>query len=178
MLLSFPLIMGSDFAGTVAQVGEAQLREGFSVQGLLMDGDRVTGIRGRAADGTVMREEASLVIGADGMHSLVARAVKAPQYQTYPTQACTYYAYWKGVELDGACMYMRPGLAMVSFPTNKNQVLVGVLWPIAAFPQVRKNVRQSFFSAIAQAPELAKRLRQGKQEERFVGTWGSAQFLP
>lgn len=154
----------------------AELREGFSVQGLLMDGDRVTGIRGRAADGTMMTEEAPLVIGADGMHSLVARAVKAPQYHTYPTQGCTYYTYWSGVELDGARMYMRPGLAMVAFPTNNNQVLVGVLWPIAAFPQVRKNVRESFFAAIAQAPDLAKRLRHGKQEERFVGTGDQPNF--
>jgi flavin-dependent dehydrogenase len=154
----------------------AELREGFSVQGLLMDGDRVTGIHGRAADGAVMTEEASLVIGADGMHSLVARAVQAPQYHTYPTQGCAYYAYWSGVELDGACMYMRPGFAIGSYPTNKNQVIVGVLWPIAAFPQVRKNVGESFFAAIAQAPKLAERLRQGKQEERFVGTGDQPNF--
>ncbi len=155
----------------------AELREGFSVQGLLMDGDRVTGIRGRTADGAMMTEEASLVIGADGMHSLVAHAVKAPKYNTYPTQGCSYYAYWSGVELDGACMYMRPGFSIVSFPTNNNQVLVGVLWPIAAFSQVRKKVTESFFAAIAQAPELAERLRQGKQEERFVGTGDQPNFF-
>ncbi len=155
----------------------AELREGFTVQELVMDGERVTGIRGRNAEGIVVTEEASIVIGADGMHSFVARAVKAPEYNTYPTQGCSYYAYWSGVEVDGANMYMRPDCALLSFPTNNNQTLVGVIWPIAAFPQVRKNVPEAFFKAIALAPELAESLRQGKQEERFVGTGDQPNFF-
>ncbi len=49
--------------------------------------------------------------------------------------------------------------------------------PIAAFSQVKQHVRESFFAAIAQAPELAERLRQGKQEERFVGTGDQPNFF-
>src|SRR5687768_2580842 len=44
----------------------AELREHFSVQALLTDGDRVTGIRGHAVGGATVSEQARLVIGADG----------------------------------------------------------------------------------------------------------------
>ena len=53
----------------------AQLYEGFHVQEILMEGERVTGIRGRGAEGTLVTEKASLVVGADGRHSLVANQV-------------------------------------------------------------------------------------------------------
>ena len=57
----------------------AELREGFLVQELLINGDRVSGIRGRTAGGAMVAEEARVVIGADGMRSLVARSVGAPE---------------------------------------------------------------------------------------------------
>jgi 2-polyprenyl-6-methoxyphenol hydroxylase-like FAD-dependent oxidoreductase len=53
----------------------AELREGFTVQKLLMEGERVTGIRGCYAQDELVTEQATLVIGADGTRSLVARAV-------------------------------------------------------------------------------------------------------
>jgi flavin-dependent dehydrogenase len=58
----------------------AELREGFAVQEILMDDDHATGIRGRAT-GTMVTEQARVVIGADGMRSLVARSVAAPVYR-------------------------------------------------------------------------------------------------
>ena len=58
----------------------AELREGFSVQELLWEGDRVVGIRGHQHGGAPVTEHAPIVIGADGQHSLVARSVGAPTY--------------------------------------------------------------------------------------------------
>jgi hypothetical protein len=49
----------------------AELREDFSVTGLLWDGDQVTGIRGRAKGGLADNEK-TRIVGADGLHSLVA----------------------------------------------------------------------------------------------------------
>lgn len=51
----------------------AELREGFHVQELLMEGDQVIGIRGRHVQGEPVTEKTTLVIGADGMRSVVAR---------------------------------------------------------------------------------------------------------
>src|SRR5580765_7884216 len=67
--------------GAAAVEAGAELRAGFSVEGLTTDGDGVTGIRGgdRRA-GTSVTERGTLTIGADGRNSHVARAVGAPEY--------------------------------------------------------------------------------------------------
>src|SRR5919109_1015141 len=52
-----------------------EVRQKFPVDGLVTEGDRVTGIRSRGRT-----EHAQIVIGADGLNSLVAREVGAPTY--------------------------------------------------------------------------------------------------
>ena len=52
----------------------AELREGFTVEALLWDGDRVAGIKGHSRTGGAVEERARVVIGADGVHSLVAKS--------------------------------------------------------------------------------------------------------
>jgi 2-polyprenyl-6-methoxyphenol hydroxylase-like FAD-dependent oxidoreductase len=76
-----------------AAAAGAEARERFTVDGLVMDGDRVAGVRGHAAGGGMVTEEARIVIGADGLHSLVARGVQAPAYEVRPVFTCAYYAY-------------------------------------------------------------------------------------
>ena len=49
----------------------AELRENFLVQEILMEGDRVTGIRGRTRGSATVTEKARIVVGADGMLSLL-----------------------------------------------------------------------------------------------------------
>src|SRR5262249_15227826 len=67
-------------AAAAAESG-AELRDGFSVQEMLWENGQVTGIRGRHKAG-VVTEKARMVVGADGMFSAVAKAVKAPEYKT------------------------------------------------------------------------------------------------
>src|SRR5262245_49238095 len=52
-----------------------EVREGFSVEEILFDNGRVVGIRGRDAGGKTVTERARVVVGADGLHSFVAKAV-------------------------------------------------------------------------------------------------------
>src|SRR5262245_25927032 len=57
----------------------AELREGFVVDDLIWDRERVAGICGRdRRGGATVTERARVTVGADGRHSLVARTVKAP----------------------------------------------------------------------------------------------------
>ena len=53
----------------------AELREEFTVETLVWDGDRVAGIKGHSRTGGTVEERARVVIGADGVHSLVAKTV-------------------------------------------------------------------------------------------------------
>ena len=60
-----------------ARAAGAEVRENFITEDLLHDGGTVTGIRGQEKGSPSVTEHARLVIGADGKHSTVARAVNA-----------------------------------------------------------------------------------------------------
>jgi 2-polyprenyl-6-methoxyphenol hydroxylase-like FAD-dependent oxidoreductase len=148
----------------------AELREHFSVQELCTDGERVTGIRGHTVGGASVTEQARVVIGADGLRSLVARQVHAPTYNVRPTFTCAFYAYWSDVPLEGPELYPRPDRMIITFPTNDEQTLIAVFWPNAAFQEIRTDIEGNFLKALELAPGLAERVRNGQRSERFRGT--------
>ncbi len=154
-----------------ATAAGAELREGFRVQEILMDGDRVTGIRGRTAGGSTVTEEARIVVGADGMRSLVAEAVQAPQYNARPALTCAYYTYWSGVPIDDTLeLYPREGQFIIAFPTNDDLVCTFFEWPNEKFHEFRTDIEGNFLKSLELAPGLAERIRQGNREASFVGS--------
>src|SRR5688500_2774522 len=62
----------------------AEVREEFTVEDVITEDGQVTGIRGRGKGIQSLTERAKVVIGADGRHSLVAKAVHPEQYQEKP----------------------------------------------------------------------------------------------
>jgi flavin-dependent dehydrogenase len=147
----------------------AELREGFAVQNLLWDGDRVIGIEGRTAAGTVVTDEARIVIGADGLHSIVARCVDAPTYQAHPTLTWIYYSYWDGVPTHGLELYRRDHVAMLGFPTNDGLTCVATFGPVEGFHSYRADYEANFFATLDLVPDFAARVRGGTRAERWVG---------
>jgi 2-polyprenyl-6-methoxyphenol hydroxylase-like FAD-dependent oxidoreductase len=145
----------------------AELRAGFPIAEVVMDGERVTGIRGRAADGSSVLERARLVIGADGLHSLVARTVQAPAYNTRPTLACWYYTYWSGVQVDGIEMVDLGERVAGVVPTNDGLTCIAVAVAHRHFHEFRTDVEGNYLSTLDLAPRLAERVRAGQREERF-----------
>ena len=112
-------------------------------------------IHARFADGATVA--CDLLIGADGLHSLVARNVQAVAYNATPTLTCAYYTYFSDVPMEGAELYPRPDQMIVAGPTNDGQTLVIVFWPHAAFHEVRADIEGNFLMALELAPELKKR---------------------
>lgn len=148
----------------------AELREHFTVKELITDGDRVVGIRGHGRGRSLVAERARIVIGADGLHSLVARAVGAPTYNQWPSLTCAYYSYWSGVPVDGAELHPRPGRMILAGQTNDGQTMAIVYWPSAAFHEVRSDIEGNFMRALDLVPDLAERVRGGMRTEHFRGT--------
>ncbi len=148
----------------------AELREHVAVEELTTDRGRVTGIRGHSAAGAPVTETARIVVGADGLRSFVARSVDAPTYDARPPLTCVFYSYWDGVPCDGPEIFMRPDRAIFASPTNDRQTLVIVFWPNVAFGEISADVAGHFMAALDLAPELAGRVRAGRQSERFHGT--------
>ena len=153
-----------------ARGAEAQVRENFTVAELLGDG-QVTGIRGREKGAPPVTEQATLVIGADGKNSLVARAVGARSYRTRPAASMGYYTYWADVPdagTDGA-IYGRPGCAVGAWPTNDGLLMTYLAWPAARFGEFRADVAGNFLRTL-DAVGLGERVRAGRRAERFRGT--------
>ena len=154
-----------------------ELRERFTVHGLLWDDHRVVGIRGRANGGQMVSEHASIVIGADGVHSVVARAVEAPQYSERPALTYAYYSYFSDVPVDGVEIWLRSWGPYINFPTNDGLTCVAIQAPVAGFHAFRSDIEGNFYQALDAVPELAERVRAGSRKERWYGTADLANFL-
>lgn len=149
----------------------AELRQGVTFEDVLKEDGRVAGIRGHLAGGEPFTAHGRLVIGADGTHSHVARAVGAEAYNEHAKDAGSYntYAYFSGVQLDGVEFYGRPERMMYAWATNDGQVLAGLMQPASAPRPHRADVEQAFYAELdAMTPHLAARLRAGKREEDWL----------
>lgn len=148
----------------------AELREGFRVDDVLIEDGKVTGIRGHAGGDEPVTHHARVVIGADGMRSLVAKAVQAPQYNERPTIAVGYYAYWSGLPTELFEAHIRPRRAFGLAPTNDGLTMSVIAWPRSEFAANRGDIEGHFRRAVELVPELDARLRRATRESRFVGT--------
>jgi flavin-dependent dehydrogenase len=148
----------------------AELREDFTVHELARDGDSVTGIRGRSGGGNLIEEEARIVVGADGVHSVVARLVSAPEYAAVPARSCGYYSYFSGLRVEAATVYQRDSRVLFSFPTNDGLTCLAAEWPHAEFHEIRQDIEGSFNKALQLVPALAERAAAARREERWNGT--------
>lgn len=169
-------ILDTILVDAAAEAG-ADVREGFVVDELVFDGDRVAGIRGREPGGGVVTERAQLVVGADGLHSLVAEAVGAPVYAAGPPFTCCSYAYWSGAHLDGAEVHVTGRRAVSAFPTNDGLVCVAVQWPANEATAFRADLEANVHRTLDLAPALAERLAGGARVRPFVTTTDLPNFL-
>jgi len=147
----------------------AELREDFPVRELIFEDGAVRGVRG-GRDGQEIEERARLVVGADGVHSLIARIVQPQEYHVRPTMTFGYYSYFSGVEHDGAEMHITEQGGMLMFPTNDDCVCLGVGGPVDAFHEFRSDIEGNFARIVDLAPDLSRRIRGGHQEAKFQGT--------
>ncbi len=158
-----------------------EVREGFTVQEVVQDQGRVTGIRGHGRNGQTVTEQARVVIGADGWQSTVAAAVSrslreepgigsAGRYHEKPRFLALYYSYWSGLPMSGRFeTYIRPGRGFAAWPTNDDRTVVIAGWPYAEFESNKTDVEGNFLKTLALVPSFADRVEAGTREERYVG---------
>jgi flavin-dependent dehydrogenase len=147
----------------------AELRENVTVEDLVWENGAVTGIRTRGGSGNVT-ENARIVIGADGQHSFVAKAVEAPVYNEVPAVSFGYYTYWSGIDQQDLCVLQRGDRAMGIAPTNDGLHIVFYQAPIDQFREHRTDIEGHYLAAMSRAPWLMEKLSKGRREERFTGS--------
>jgi flavin-dependent dehydrogenase len=149
-----------------------EVREAFTVEEVVFDNGTVTGIRGHGKGGESVTENARVVIGADGRHSLVARDVKPEQYNEKPPLLAGYYSYWSGVPMNGRFeAYDRGNRSYAAWPTNEDMTLIVGGWPVKEFEENKKDIEGNFMKMIDLVPAFADRVRGGKREDRFYGAF-------
>jgi 2-polyprenyl-6-methoxyphenol hydroxylase-like FAD-dependent oxidoreductase len=153
-----------------ASAAGVDVREAFTVEEVVVDAGRVVGIRGRSRGGATVTERARVVVGADGLHSLVARAVDAERYREKAPLLAAYYSYWIGLPMEGRSeVYSRPHRAFAAWPTNDDLTLVIGGWPYAEFESNKADIEGNFLKVIDLVPAFAERFRGARRAERFAG---------
>jgi len=153
-----------------ATAAGAEIREGFVVEEILIEGARVVGIKGRSKQGTSVTERAAVVVGADGRNSIVADAVLAQKYHERPALLAPYYMYCSGLPMDGRYeTYMLRNRGLAVAPTHDGLTIVIVAWPYREFDVNKRDLEANVLKVIELAPEFAERFRAGKREGRLFG---------
>src|SRR5262249_49092398 len=155
----------------------ADIEQAFTVTGLASSNGRVTGIRGHKRNGEEIEENAKIVIGTDGRHSVVASAVGAGEYNVRPVMTCCYYTFWRDVPAHQVAMRPRPDRLMVTTPTNDGLTIALVMFPIADFDNVKADIDSHFMASIDTVPEISEALRAGERVERYYGTGDIENFF-
>jgi flavin-dependent dehydrogenase len=154
-----------------AREAGVEFRPNSAVAGLLVEDGRVAGVRISANDGTETEERATIVVGAEGINSLVARSVGAEEYSAHPRNAGSVWAYFNDLPVDDMEFYSRPGRMGFLWYTNDNMTLAGISFDNATCAVVARNPDAAMRDELeAMDPSLARRVLAAKRK----GSWLTA----
>lgn len=147
-----------------------EVREAFSVEEILVEDGKVTGIRGHDRGGDTHTERARVVIGADGRHSMLTRHVAVEQYNERPIQESSYYSYFSNLPMNGRMeTYIRGDRGFAAWDTNDGLTLLVGGAPYAQFEENKKDPEGTLMTMLERVPDFAERARGAKREERIAG---------
>jgi 2-polyprenyl-6-methoxyphenol hydroxylase-like FAD-dependent oxidoreductase len=148
----------------------ADIREGFNVDEILVEDGRVVGVRGRSEDGTPAVERARVVVGADGRNSVLARALRAEEYNGKPPLNVAYYTYWSGLPMHGRFeIYIRPHRGFGAAETHDGLTMIIAGWPISEMEANKNDIEGNYRKTLELVPAFAERLGGAKRQARFLG---------
>lgn len=158
-----------------------EFREDCRATDVVVEDGRAVGVRWRTVSGTVSgsgTDHAALVVGADGMRSTVADAVRAETVREHPPLTCVYYGYWEGVPVTRFEAYAVRGRWVGCLPTNDGRTLVAVYFPQAEYQAVRRGLPTAYLDGLAAtAPELHERVLAGTRVGPLHGSGTQRNFF-
>ena len=134
---------------------------GHSVQGLLSEDGRVTGVTVATPEHEAKRIGARLVVGADGRNSRVARLAGVNE-RVRPNIRFAYWAYFRNVpfprENHSLLWFLEPDTAYL-FPNDDGLAILAVMPHKERLPEFKEDVEGAFrryWEALPDAPSLTR----------------------
>ena len=140
--------------------------EGASVVGLVREGGRIAGVTVKTRDGQDWEFRSRMVIGADGVSSIVAREIRGTDVD--PEHTClAYRAYYSGVKGMNDTIEIHfvksvmPGYFWI-FPLENGLANVGVGMVMSDVKKGNVNLQKAMLDAIGNNPLFSERFRDAK----------------
>ncbi len=148
--------------------------EGTLVTAVVREGGRIVGVRAKNKEGKEFEFRGKLIIGADGVSSLIAREARGNEID--PDHTCVAYrAYYSGITgMSGSLEIhfvksMMPGYFWI-FPLENGLANVGVGMVMSDMKRGNVNLQQAMLDAIAQSPLFKERFASAKLVSP-IGAW-------
>jgi flavin-dependent dehydrogenase len=155
----------------------AEVREACPVEEVLVEDGRVVGVRARPRGGSEFTVRAPLVIGADGINSIVARTVRPREILGAPPATAVWYSYWRNTGIDHEIFTRIDGREVFIIPTNDGNVNVMVGWRHSELGEFRKDVEGNYHATLDLFPGIGEMVRSGERVERFYAFSNSHQWM-
>jgi 2-polyprenyl-6-methoxyphenol hydroxylase-like FAD-dependent oxidoreductase len=142
-VLDWVLVQGAIKSG-------AEFRDRSSLTNLIWEDGRVTGVELGGPRGERWRERCSVVVGADGVRSRVARLVGSEVTAAWPAATVAYWAYWSGITWNPPTTdLLCDGRLMGASPTHGGESLMFVQIPVTRVSAVRRDRVSEYDAAMA-----------------------------
>ena len=143
------------------------------------DNGRVSGVRVKDGHDRERQISAGLVIGADGVHSTVARLVGSECYRTGRHATGVVFSYWSGPEFDGYHWYYNPGVSAGAIPTNDGQTCIFATVPQSRFHETMRHGADAGYRQVLRecSSDLAAVVEQSERVEKYRGFSGEIGFF-
>ncbi len=140
---------------------------------------RVSGIIARDELFGDLDLDADIVVGADGVRSVVAQSVGAEVLKRAKNSGAVVYGYFSGIRLEGYEWSYAPGVSSGAIPTNDGLSCIFVGGSETYFRRhVFPNLEDGFADVLRQAsPEIADRARGAARVARLRGFAGVKGYL-
>jgi flavin-dependent dehydrogenase len=162
-----------------AALDGAELSYSTSLVDLVRDAaGRVRGVTVASPRGT-RTIRAGLVVGADGLHSSVARSVAAATALTGRHMAANLYSYWSDLAVRGYEWHYEADASVGAIPTNDGLVCVFVSIPHHALRDVARPTPTAGYEHFLRTrfPAFAERIASARRVEPVRGFGGHTGFL-
>jgi len=149
----------------------AEVWMGAKVTALVWDRGRVTGVR-VTRNGSEQALEASLVVGADGRRSTVARLAGSRMYNLTANERFMYWSFFAGADPGpepAVILHRWSGNFVVAIPADSGLYLVLALPELSELPQFRRSLEESYLAYVRRCDPVAHTLSGARRVGKLFG---------